>query len=97
MGVRRWLMRTGMPPAKQFTKELKGSEREELYCRYSGKSRAVGAKKTGWESKKAKAFWASKALKDREEEFHDPARKDNIWDGNRQYWSGEKSTSKTQS
>ena len=37
----------------------------------------TGAKKPS-ESQKAKAFWAMKAAKDREEEHYDPARKDNI-------------------
>ena len=40
-------------------------------------SKAAGARKPS-ESQKAKAFWATKA-KDREEEFFDLARKDNIW------------------
>ena len=57
-----WLMRTGIPSAKQFTKQLKRM------------SRAAGSKKPR-ESQKAQALWAMKTAKNREEEFYDPAHK----------------------
>ena len=66
-----------MPPAQQFTKEIEGSEWEELYFHHREMSKAAEAKKPS-ESQKAKAFWAMKAAKDREEEYCDPARKDHI-------------------
>ena len=83
-----------MPSAKQSTREIEGNEWEELYCHYRKMNRAVGAEKRS-ESQKAKALWAMKAAKDREEEYCDPARKDNIWEGNRQDCG--KGTSKTHS
>ena len=46
-----------------------------FHCRDMRK--AAGARKPS-ESQNAKALWAMKAAKDREEEFYDPARKDNI-------------------
>ena len=56
---------------------IEESEWEELYFHYREMSKATGAQKPS-ESQKAKALWAMKAAKDREEEFYDPARKDNI-------------------
>ena len=40
-------------------------------------SKAVGVKKTQ-EAQKARAVWTMKAVKDRKDEFYDPARKDSI-------------------
>ena len=75
---------------------LPGNQWEELYFHYREMSKAVGAKKPS-ESQKAKVLWAMEAAKDRGEEYYDPPRKDNIFGkGNRQDWSCEKSTSKTQ-
>ena len=54
-----------------------GEKWEELYFHNRDMSRATGAKKPS-ESQKAKALWATKAAKHREEEFYDPAHKDNI-------------------
>ena len=43
-------------------------------------SRAVGAKKPR-EAQNSKALWAMKAPKDKEEEFYDPAREEDIKKG----------------
>ena len=59
-GDRPWLMPTGMPSAKQFTKRIEGSEWEELRFHYREMSKAAGAKKPS-ESQNAKALWATKA------------------------------------
>ena len=63
--------------AKQCFKGIEGSERDDLRHHYRDLSKAAGAKKPS-ESQKAKALWALKAAKDREDEFHDLSRKDNI-------------------
>ena len=76
-GCRRWLMRTGVPSAKQSTKELNGM---------NGKSCTVTTERGAGQQepksqvrvKKEKTLWAMKAAKDREEEYYDPARKDDI-------------------
>ena len=94
-GDRRWLMRTGMPSAKQSTKELNGEEWEELYCHSREMSQATGAKKPS-ESQKTKAIWAMKAAKDTVEEYYDRARKEDIPGKNKRHvWSCGKNTSKT--
>ena len=49
----------------------------KCYDSYKALSKALGAKKPQ-EAQEAKALWPMKAVKDRREEFHDPARKDNI-------------------
>ena len=51
------------------------------FC-HKAMSGAVGVKKTQ-EAQKARALWSMKAAKDRREEFHDPARTDNILGRNR--------------
>ena len=56
---------------------MEGSEWEELYFRFREMSKAAGAKKPS-ESQRAKALCAMKAAKDSEEDFYDPAHKDNI-------------------
>ena len=84
-----------MPSAEQSTKEFEGRDWEELYCHYRDVSKATGAKKPS-ESQKAKALWSMKAAKDREEEFYDPARKEDILEEKRHDWSCGKRTSKTQ-
>ena len=56
---------------------IEGKECEELYFHYREMSKAAGAQKPS-ESQKVKALWAMKAAWDREEEFYDPACKDNI-------------------
>ena len=66
-----------MPSAKQSIKEFEGEEWEELHCPYRDMSKATGAKKPS-ESQKAKFLWATKAAKDREEEYFDLAPKKNI-------------------
>ena len=48
-------MRTGLPFAKQSTKELNGKNGEELYCHYREMSKATGAEKPS-ESQKQKPF-----------------------------------------
>ena len=50
---------------------------EEVHCHYREMSRATATKKPR-ESEKAKALWAMKAAKEREKEYYDSARKDNI-------------------
>ena len=75
--------RTGMPSAKEFTKELKGKNGKSCTVIYREMSRTTGAKKTPSESQKAKALWARKATKDRSEECYDPARKENIFGKNK--------------
>ena len=50
---------------------------EEVYCHYREMSRAAATKKPS-ESEKAKALWAMKAAKEREKEYYDSARKDNM-------------------
>ena len=67
---RPWWMQIGTLSAKQFIKELKRSEWEEMYHHYRGLSEAAGANKPS-ECQKAKALWAMKAAKDREDEFYD--------------------------
>ena len=64
-------------------KGIEGTEWEELYFHCRDISKATGAEKPS-ESQKAKdreqeLKRAMKAAKDREEEFYDPARKDNIF------------------
>ena len=49
-------------------KGIEGKEWEELYCYCRDLSQAAGAKKPS-ESQNAKALWAVKAARDREEEF----------------------------
>ena len=58
-------------------KELKEVGGEELCGHYQEMSEAAGAKKPS-ESRRAKAFWATKAAKDKGEDFYDPALKENI-------------------
>ena len=58
-------------------KGIGGLEWEELFFYYREVSKAAGARKPS-ESQKAKALWTMKAVKDRREDFYDPARKDNI-------------------
>ena len=58
-------------------KGIDGKDQEALYDYYKELSRAAGVEKPN-ESRKAKALWKLKAAKDREEEFYDPERKDNI-------------------
>ena len=53
-----------------------------MYDSYKMMSEVVGVKKTQ-EAQKARALWALKAAMDGREEFHDPARKDNILGRNR--------------
>ena len=60
-----------------INKGIEGEDWEELYDCYTEMSRAVGVKKPN-ENQKAKAFGKMKAAKDREEDFYDPERKDNI-------------------
>ena len=55
-------------------KGIEGKEWEELYCHYRG---AAGANEPS-DSQKAKDLWAMKAVKDRREEYCDPARNANI-------------------
>ena len=58
----------------------KGIEREDwedLYEHYKEMSKAAGVKKPN-ENQRAKAVWKMKAAKDREEDFYDPERKENI-------------------
>ena len=95
-GDRRWLMRTGMPSAKRFTMELKGVTGKSCGVTTERFCRAAGAEQPS-ESQKAKALWAMKAVKDREEDFLIQLAKRTFWEGNRQDWSCGKSVSKTQS
>ena len=63
---------------------------EELYYHCTELNQATGTKKPS-ESQTAKALWAIRAARDRDEEFYDPARKEDIlgrtktrlemWDG----------------
>ena len=48
-----------------------------MYDSYKAMSKAMGVKKPQ-EAQKARALWAMQAAKDRKEEFHDPARRNNI-------------------
>ena len=73
---RLWWTWSGTLFAKQL-KGIEGSEWEDLYDPYRDMRKAAGSKKSN-ESQRAKALWAMKAAKDREEDFYDPARKDNI-------------------
>ena len=74
---------------------MKGMNGKSSHCREM--SRAAGAKKPSESQKRQKPLWAMKAAKDREEEYYDPARKDNIWEGTRHGWSCGKGTFKTDS
>ena len=67
-GGRRWLMRTGMPSAKQSTQDLKG--KNEKIC-------IVTAEKQKVKNQKAKALQAMKVAWYRCEGY-DPARKEDI-------------------
>ena len=58
-------------------KGIKGEDWEELYNSNKVMRRAVGVKKPQ-EAQKAEALWAMKAAKDRNEEFYDPAREEDI-------------------
>ena len=60
-------------------------------------SKAAGAKMPS-ESQKAKALWATKAAKDRGEEFYDIQHtKITFWEGNRHDWSCGENISKIRS
>ena len=50
---------------------------EALYYHYNELHQAAGANKHT-DSQKAKAFWTKKAARDRRDEFHDSARKNDI-------------------
>ena len=61
-------------------KGIEGGEWEELVLSFRSfreLSQAAGAKMSG-ESQKTKALWAMKAVRDRREEFYDPARRKDI-------------------
>ena len=58
-------------------KGIEGEEWEALYCHYRELNQATGAQKPS-ESEKAKAPLAMKAASDRDEEFYDPARTEDI-------------------
>ena len=58
-------------------KGIEGSQWAELYHHYREMCEAAGAKKPS-ESQQAKALWAMKAAKDREDGFYDSARRENI-------------------
>ena len=59
-------------------KGIEGKDREEMYDSYKAMSKALGVNKPQ-EAQKARALWAMKAAKDRKEEFHDPAREEDIF------------------
>ena len=63
---------------KEIFDGIDGSEWEELYYHYREMSKAAGTRKLS-ESQKAKALRAMNSAKDREEDFDDPARMDNIF------------------
>ena len=70
---RHWWTQTGTSFAKQFVKELKEVRVNSCISHhYREMSKAAGSKKPN-ESQAAKALWAMKAAKDREEDFYDPA------------------------
>ena len=54
---------------------IKGEDLQEMYDCYKEMRRSVEVRKPQ-EAQKAKALWAMKAAKDREEEFYDPAREE---------------------
>ena len=62
-------MRTGMAFCQAIYNGIDGSEWTELHFHHREMSNATKAKKPS-ESQKAKALWAMKAAKDREEEFY---------------------------
>ena len=70
---------------------IAGKEWEELYFHYREMGKAAGARKPS-ESQKAKVLWAMKAAWDRGEEYHDPARKEEILEELRRVWKCGKST-----
>ena len=58
-------------------KGIKGQEWEALCYHYNKLHQAAGAKKPG-DSQKAKALWTMKAIRSRDDEIYDPARKNDI-------------------
>ena len=56
---------------------IEGNDWEEMHDSYKIMSKAVRVKKPQ-EAQKARALWAIRTVKDKREEFYDPARKDNI-------------------
>ena len=59
-------------------KGIEGKDWEEMYDSYKEMSKALESKKKPQEAQKAKALWAVRAAKDRQEEFYDPAREEDI-------------------
>ena len=78
-GDRRKWMRTGTPCVKPFTKGIEGQAWEALYYQDRELHQPAGTKKPG-DSQKAKTLWATKAAKDRDDEFYDPAHRKDIQD-----------------
>ena len=94
---RRWLMRTGMSSAKQFTKELEGVNGKS--CTFTTEmSKAAGAKKKPRESQKSKSHLVHEGSQGQEgRNSMIQLAKKTCWEGSRQDRSCGKSASETQS